>query len=507
MNVELIEMIARGRGKTQRKEQRIQAPSSLQQQLSSTPRNANLDKSQNLNNSEVSIQPNPASQPLKQDDKLKPSNTNLESEKEEEEYLNKILTDNTYMLEENKEAKLLRRQNTMLSQLSEFNIKEQEEAETEQSDKMRDLERMRQESIYNLFHQIILDKLMRKSDASRMVDIEEHNEELVDLKLASIRGFKTLQQLRIPPKSLTDHSPLEDMLKGRMKRDYQELRHKNLSGKAKSEYTSSLPPISVTNPTPLPQSRLMDLDRRNKLISTHQTLIIQIKQAKKYLISSKQKLHALKDTHMKLCEGYRIKKEQLVEEIKKYNKKIKKVATQKYNIMKNEEKEKEQVYETLKDLQHDPKDPQKLTAENNLPQSLENFGGKHPVQQDDPQNSRPSIHQFVTEDSEDAELEEMINKSYVRKSSVSSNTRTSIVGLNNENTITLLLGDLRRSKMMKQKELQDLVEHEKENLGIKKDYLDSLAKYVVTLEDSLTKTERKLRNMYLFLLEHPRDIR
>jgi hypothetical protein len=61
--------------------------------------------------------------------------------------------------------------------------------------------------------------------------------------------------------------------------------------------------------------------------------------------------------------------------------------------------------------------------------------------------------------------------------------------------------------MMKQKELQDLVEHEKENLGIKKDYLDSLAKYVVTLEDSLTKTERKLRNMYLFLLEHPRDIR
>jgi hypothetical protein len=392
----------------------------------------------------------------------------------------------------------------MQSQLSEFNPKEQEEAEIEQYDKMRDLERTRQESIYNLFHQIILDKLMKKSDSSRVVDIEEHNEELVDLKLASIRGFKTLQQLRIPPKTLTDHSQLEDLLKGRMKRDYQELRIKNISGKAKSEYTSSLPPISVTNPTPLPQSRLMDLDRRNKLISTHQTLIIQIKQAKKYLVSSKHKLHALKDTHMKLCEGYRIKKEQLVEEIKKYNKKIKKVATQKYNIMKNEEKEKEQVFESLKDLQQDQKEPGKPTAENNQPPSLENVGGKHPNQQED---SRPSILQFVAEDSEDAELEEMINKSYVRKSTGSSNTRTSIVGLNNENTITLLLGDLRRSKMMKQKELQDLVEHEKENLGIKKDYLDSLAKYVVTLEDSLTKTERKLRNMYLFLLEHPRDIR
>ncbi len=502
MNVELIEMIARGRGKTQRKDPRIQAASPTQ--FNSTPRNNNLDKSQNLNSSEVSVQPNPATQQPKPDDKLKQSNANLESEKEEEDYLNKILTDNTYMLEENKEAKLLRRQNTMLSQLSEFNTKEHEEAETEQYDKMRDLERTRQESIYNLFHQIILDKLMRKSDASRVIDIEEHNEELVDLKLASIRGFKTLQQLRIPPKSLSDHAPLEDMLKSRMKRDYQELRYKNLSGKAKSEFTSSLPPISITNPTPLPQSRLMDLDRRNKLISTHQTLIIQIKQAKKYLISSKQKLHTLKDTHMKLCEGYRIKKEQLVEEIKKYNKKIKKVATQKYNIMKNEEKEKEQAYESLKDLQQDPKDGQRVTTDNNHPQSLENVGGKHPVQQDDMQNSRPSIHQFVTEDSEDAELEEMITKSYVRKSSVS---RNPIVGLNNENTITLLLGDLRRSKMMKQKELQDLVEHEKENLGIKKDYLDSLAKYVVTLEDSLTKTERKLRNMYLFLLEHPRDIR
>ena len=127
-------------------------------------------------------------------------------------------------------------------------------------------------------------------------------------------------------------------------------------------------------------------------------------------------------------------------------------------------------------------------------------------------NSRASFQNYTQqeEDEDSVEIEQAINKSYGRKSIMGpqNSQRGSTSSLmNNENAITLILGDLRRSKTMKQKELADLVEHEKENLGIKKDYLDSLTKYVLTLEDSLTKTQRKLRNMYLFLLEHPRDIR
>ena len=57
--------------------------------------------------------------------------------------------------------------------------------------------------------------------------------------------------------------------------------------------------------------------------------------------------------------------------------------------------------------------------------------------------------------------------------------------LNNENAISLILADLRRTKMIYQKELNDLMEHEKENLGIKKDYLDSLQQYVLSLDDNL----------------------
>ena len=85
-------------------------------------------------------------------------------------------------------------------------------------------------------------------------------------------------------------------------------------------------------------------------------------------------------------------------------------------------------------------------------------------------------------------------------------SRLSMSLLNNENAISLILADLRRTKMIYQKELNDLMEHEKENLGIKKDYLDSLQQYVLSLDDNLQKAQRKLRDLYFFLLENPRDI-
>lgn len=512
MNIELIEMIAKGRGAPVRKDTNVPAAqggmhgiSPIKIPAASGPiikfgQSPKSPRSGNLNNSsEMSINRENSRYDLKN------SNTIQELEMEEEEYLNKIVTDNTFMVDENREAKNFRRQKSMLSNLSELNTKDYEDGEQTNHDKMRDLERARQEAIYTLFNQVVLDKLVRKNDDGKMTDIQDYSEVLVDMKLESIRGFKTLQHLRIPPKNLTDHGVLEELLKDKLKKDYQEQRYKSLTGKSKSDQTPSLPAINVTSANPLPQSRLMDLDRRNKLISTHQSLIIQIKQATKYLNSSRSKLNVLKDTYMKLYEGYKIKKEQLVEEIKKINKKIKKLATKKYQIAKNEEKEKDALNETLKDIGPDGnRSPgETMSPENLVGRSLLiDFDG----------NSRASFQNYTQqeEDEDSVEIEQAISKSYGRKSimgpQISQRGSTSSL-MNNENAITLILGDLRRSKTMKQKELADLVEHEKENLGIKKDYLDSLTKYVLTLEDSLTKTQRKLRNMYLFLLEHPRDIR
>ena len=111
---------------------------------------------------------------------------------------------------------------------------------------------------------------------------------------------------------------------------------------------------------------------------------------------------------------------------------------------------------------------------------------------------------LLDEGSEDEEIFGEGAKQMVKRLlSTQSSTNSSNV---NDVIYEILKGDLKRNKLMTEKQLEDLIEHQKENLSIKKDYLESLAKYVTSLEDTLQKTQRKQRNMYLFLLEHPKDI-
>lgn len=267
----------------------------------------------------------------------------------------------------------------------------------------------------------------------------------------------------------------------------------------------------------LPPSRLMDLNRRNKLLSTHEALYTQIQQSARYLYSSKTKLEKLTQAHKKLVEGYYLKKEQIVEKIRKINRCMRRLQEKNESKLLDREEHvfsplKPRGTKTFKDLTfgelakttevRDSESEVSSPKRGSENASFTQLKATHSNSQaDSPQRNHTNFS--IVDDSDDEDMFGEGAKQMVKRYLASKQTNSAHT---NEIIYEILKGDLKRTKLMTEKQLEDLLEHQKENLSIKKDYLESLAKYVASLEDTLQKAQRKQRKMYLFLLEHPKDI-
>lgn len=531
MNIELIEVIARGRAKTLHPKQHDVTFLKPETQTQKKADKAD-SKPSGEGSGDTRLQP-----PNAKDEVLTSHDTVGDGDKDEESLLDKILNDTQFVIDELAGDKKLKRQTTMVTLNSGDMGGDPAPTEEDISEKIKDQERARQEALNHLFHQVVLDKIAKeeKVHGQPMNKVLGNVEQVTNMKLDSIRGFKTLQMMRIPPKMLNDNAMLEEMIKMKQKKDLQDEKIKSLIGnhqqKGKSGIQISQSLISLSGQlqpgfsgsVALPPSRLLDLNRRNKLISTHQSLSNQIQQSARYLYSSKLKLEKLKLAHKRLLECYQIKKEQIVEKIKRINRNMKKLHE------KNESKllDKEELF--LSPTRRNNKSfremgDYKAILEASM-QASDSEGS--PNRFKDPMslgelkfnaNVSPSIHMDQSRhysrklngvhgsngEDEDSEEEDMYGEA--AKIMVKKYFSGGTAGSNSEAIYEILKGDLKRTKLMTEKQLSDLVDHMKENLGIKKDYLDSLAKYVSSLEDTLQKAQRKQRNMYLFLLDHPKDI-
>ena len=350
-----------------------------------------------------------------------------------------------------------------MKDLEDENTKGEEKSSRE---KLKLLEQIKYEAMYSLFNEVVMDKLMRfvQKDAAANKNLDISGillglgdssipwDKVVDLKLESIRGFKALQALRLPPSILNDHTELQKMIRNRFKKIMQDEKNKKMfgswaGGDAKDDVQSDRIAV-VSSSANLPASRIADLNRRNQLVSLHEELLTQMSQSKKSLEISRTKMESLKASHHKLEEAYRIKREQLEEKILILSSNIKLVTNYQLNKHRHAEK-----------------------------------GG-------------PVSQELITQEQK---VQDLLMQANGGKSSFLMNEDL-------EGAFTLLLADLRRSKFIHQKEIKELIDHKREHLGIKADYLRSLEKYVGNLEENLTKTKKRLTNMYLFLLNHPRDI-
>lgn len=535
MNIELIEMIARGRleHKTKRQADNFKPPADT------NPRKESTSK---IGNPETSKDAAPSYNKLK-DEVLGASIDHSEGERDEEAYLDKILNDNQYLIDVSAADNRLKRQGTMGTLMS-SEAREQGPAEYDVSEKIKEQEMARQDALYKLFHQVVLDKIVKVEEASgkRFQEILGDPEKVTDIKLESIRGFKTLQHLRIPPKIINDNTVLEEMFKMKSKRDLQDEKVRDLmgnliqKGRAGIQISQSLISLSsqlqpgFSGSGSLPPSRLMDLNRRNKLLSTHEALYTQIQQSARYLYSSKGKLEKLTQAHKKLVEGYQIKKEQIVEKIRKINRCMKRLQEKNDSKLLDKEENlfspQKRGTKTFKDIgfsdltrhleaeseatsPHNRSNEPYNTSFTQLKQTNSNSahdsskGGSPRRTITYQHNTQFSI---LDEYSEDEEMFGEGAKQMVKRYLAAKTSNNSQNSHTNDVIYEILKGDLKRSKLMTEKQLEDLVEHQKENLSIKRDYLESLAKYVSSLEDTLQKAQRKQRKMYLFLLEHPKDI-
>lgn len=339
---------------------------------------------------------------------------------------------------------------------------------------------------------------------------------------------------------INDNTVLEEMFKMKAKKDIQDEKIRKLmgnhvpTGRAGVSVSQSLISLSTqlqpgfSGTGQLPPSRLMDLNRRNKLLSTHESLYTQIQQSARYLYSSKAKLEKLTQAHKKLVEGYHVKKEQIVEKIRRINRCMKRL--QEKNESKLLDKEEnlfspaKRLTKTFKDVSFgelaklaDPTQLEGGDSENSPNRTSHNASFtqlKATNSNSSPTDSRLSPRRTATfqnntqfsiiDESDDEEMFGEGAKQMVKRYLASRGT--SNASHTNEIIYEILKGDLKRTKLMTEKQLEELLEHQKENLSIKKDYLESLAKYVSSLEDTLQKAQRKQRKMYLFLLEHPKDI-
>lgn len=534
MNIDLIEMIARGRSKPTK-------PNNGDSPTTKLDGSTTLNRQTNLKPSRETSKDMGAAQILPKEDHVI-SNDHLgegdQEREDEEEYLNKILNDTQYLIDESAGDGKLKRLGTMGTMRSSDLGRDHPFTSQDISEKIKDQERARQDALNHLFHQVVLDKIVKEEKRTHkpVKQLMKDTEKVVDMKLESIRAFRTLQYMRIPAKTLNDNTVLEEMLKEKHKKDVQDEKVRSLMGnlnqKGRSGIQISESLISLSSQLQpgfsgkgaLPPSKLLDLNRRNKLITTHQALSNQIQQSAKYLFSSKAKLGKLKAAHKKLLECYQIKKEQIVEKIRKITRHIKKLREK--NESKALDKE-ESIFSPTKKAGRTSKD---LGAENSILKTDSEISPANPKQTDfsfrgftqmagfdspsgteSPSSPRKrhttkgNLSLLAEEEDENDDSEDMFGEAakMMARKYLKSNGGN---GGNSEAVYEILKGDLKRTKLMTEKQLADLVDHMKENLGIKKDYLDSLAKYVSNLEDTLQKTQRKQRNMYLFLLEHPKDI-
>jgi hypothetical protein len=350
-----------------------------------------------------------------------------------------------------------------LKELEDESFKQTDDKSSMEQHKL--LEQVKYEAMYSLFNQRVMDKLMKliQEDAKSQKDVDMTSillglsdqgipwDKVVDIKLECIRGFKGLQSLRLPPSLLNDHSELQVMLRNKFKKLSQEVKNKKLfggfGGDSKDEaHTDRIAVVSSS--ANLPASRIADLNRRNQLVSLHEELLTQLSQGKKSLEISKSKLESLKVSHQKLEDAYKVKRDQLEEKVMQISLNIKLVTNYQLNKHRHAEK-----------------------------------GG-------------PVSQELIIQEQK---VQELLMQSNGGKSSF-------LINEDMEGVFTLLIADLKRTKFIHQKEIKDLIDHKREHLGIKGDYLKSLEKYVGNLEENLAKMRKRLSNMYFFLLTHPRDI-
>lgn len=530
LNIDLIEVIARGRAKPTIKQTGDSPANKLD---GSTTRQNQTKPSREGSKDLATLHALPKDDHVISTDQLGEAEP---PERDEEEYLNKILNDTQYLIDESAGDGKLKRQGTMGTIHSSELGREHPFYGQDISERIKDQERARQDALNHLFHQVVLDKIVKEEKNSNkpVSQLMRNADMITELKLESIRGFRTLQYMRIPAKIINDNTVLEEMLKNKHKKDVQDEKVKNLMGnlnqKGRSGIQVSQSLISLSSQLQpgfsgkgaLPPSKLLDLNRRNKLITTHQALSNQIQQSSKYLYSSKAKLDKLKLAHKKLLECYQIKKEQIVEKIRKINRHIKKLQEKNESkLLDNEESifsPNRKLIKTIKDINMDNSVVHTESEVSPFNQRATDFSFKNLSQAVLSQSpgtdslQSPSkklvtlqhVSMLIDDESEDSEdmfgeAAKMMAKNYLKSSNAHNRS-------NSDAVYEILKGDLKRTKLMTEKQLNDLVDHMKENLGIKKDYLDSLAKYVLNLEDTLQKTQTKQRNMYVFLLEHPKDI-
>src|SRR3990167_4070671 len=125
-----------------------------------------------------------------------------------------------------------------MKELEDESAKPGEEKSTR--DKLKLLEQIKYEAMYSLFNEVVMDKLMklvqRDAHINKNLDIASILlglgdssipwDKVVDLKLESIRGFKALQSLRLPPSVLNDHTELQKMIRNRFKKILQDEKNK-----------------------------------------------------------------------------------------------------------------------------------------------------------------------------------------------------------------------------------------------------------------------------------------
>lgn len=370
---------------------------------------------------------------------------------QEDEMLNLIAEDNQFGIDETANLSKLKRSAT----LGTVQISDNGDEDENKMERMKDEERNRQEANLQLMNIAVLNRMKREGKLNGKIPVND--DEIRMFKMEKVKAFKTLQDMRIDPLLLRDHSNLEL------------LRKKTRIGQ-KGALLTNQDSLLLDVEQPI-DKELADkiqisktIERKNKLISSIQTLKRQNRECSKYLQQNKRKLEELKSHYRKLYDQYKQMKSQLVEKIKKMNKKIKAVAKIHFEESNKEHQEREAKKETP-----------------NKPISFGKIWGEASLAKEDSEEGSGSLASPLGRSKNRAELA-------------------------NEGAVTLLMGDYQRKKHEYEEELKMVMEHEKETLISKKDYLQSLEKYVRTLEETQNKNQLGTKNMYLYLLRHPADI-
>lgn len=530
MNIELIEMITRGRADLKSKKVLEPAKPLVEQpsRKHSNNKSINPETAKDL-----------ATAQKKKDEALGVSIEHSDGEQDEEEYLNRILNDNQYLVDLSAADYRHKKYGTFAS-IGSLDAREQGPTDNQKA-KIKEQEQARQDSLFKLFNQVVLDKVLKEEQETGkpFQQIINDHDAMTNFKLDCIRGFKGLQYLKASAHVVNDNNILEEMYRLKLKRNQTEAKVKSLMGNhlsirgvAGAMVSQSL--ISLSSQLnmssegreALPPSRLMDLNRRNKLLSTHETLHDQINQCARYLYSSRTKLEKLTLVQKGLVEAYKIKKEEIVERLRRINKAMKKLRER--NDAKLLARD-DTLFSPIKKTKGRPKEFN-LSGLSKIAQAEKEEGNselnspniRSPTQAGSFFNSRQSngvngqvssLNRSPTQISNISLLDESIDEEMfgegakeMVKRILGTQSNNSSPEQNNEVIYEILKGDLKRTKLMAEKQLEELMEHQRESLSMKKDYLTSLAKYVMSLEDTLQKTKRKQRNMFLFLLEHPKDI-